>query len=88
MNLKKNLFHKSHIYNIYVMFYYETTWFYQNFKNENLCFLNQYSVDAARILHLSLEVMLSTPKWGTKHLYKSKGFPFMLEQVYFYFLGF
>ena len=44
------------------MFYCETTWFYQNFKNENLCFLNVYSVLVARILHLSLKVMLSPPK--------------------------
>ena len=28
------------IYNVYVMFYYEIPWFYQDFKNENLCFLN------------------------------------------------
>ena len=31
--------------------------FYQNFKNEDLCFLNLYS-----ILDLSLEIMLSPPK--------------------------
>ena len=49
------------IYNVYVMFYYEIPWFYQDFKNENLCFLNLHSVHAARILDLSLE-MLSPPK--------------------------
>ena len=44
------------------MFYYEIQWFYQDVKNENLCFLNLYSVHAVRILDLSLEVMLSPPK--------------------------
>ena len=39
------------------------------FKNENLCFLNLYSVHAAGILDLSLEIMLSPLKLGTKHLY-------------------
>ena len=32
------------------------------FESENLYFLNLYSVHAARILDLSLEVMLSPPK--------------------------
>ena len=68
------------------MFYYEITWFYQNFKRENLCFLNLYSVHTATILKLSLEIILSLPKCGTKHLYNSKVFSFMPEQVYFYFL--
>ena len=63
------------------MFYYVIPWFYQDFKSENLCFLNLYSVHAARILDLSLEIMLSPPKWETKHFYNSKGFSFMLEQV-------
>ena len=43
------------------MFYYEIQWFYQDFKSENLCFLNLYSVHAARILDLSLEIMLTPP---------------------------
>ena len=29
------------------MFYYEIQWFYQNFKSENLCFLNLYSIHAS-----------------------------------------
>ena len=63
MNRKKNIFYNSDIiYNVYVMFYYEIPWFYQDFKNENLRFLNLYSVHAARILDLSLELMLSPPK--------------------------
>ena len=41
---------------------YEIPWFYQNFKGGNLCFLNLYSVRAARILELSLKIMLSPPK--------------------------
>ena len=36
--------------------------FFQVFKNENLCFLNLHSVHAARMLDLSLEIMLSPPK--------------------------
>ena len=63
------------------MFHYETPWFYQDFKSENLCFLNLYSFHAARILDLSLDVILSPPKRGTKHLYNSQGFSFKLEQV-------
>ena len=65
---------------------YEIPSFYQEFKSENLWFLNLHSVDAARILDLSLEIMLSPSKWGRKHLFNSKGFSFMPEQVYFYFL--
>ena len=56
------------------MFYYEIQWFYQDFKSENLCFLDLYSVHTARILDLLLEILLSPPKWGTKHLYNFKGF--------------
>ena len=44
------------------MFYHEIRWFYQDFKIENLCFLNMYSVRGGRILDLSLEIMLSPPK--------------------------
>ena len=67
------------------MFYYEIPWFYQDFKKQNMCFLNLYAVHPVRMLSLSLEVMLIVPKCGTKHLYK--GFSFMPEQVkYFYFL--
>ena len=32
------------------MFYKEIPWFYQDIKSENLCFLNLYSVHAAKIL--------------------------------------
>ena len=72
---------------IYVIFYSEIWWFYQDFKNENLCFLNLYSVHTAKIQDLSLEIMLSPPKGRVKDLYNSKGFSFILEQVsYFYFL--
>ena len=40
-------------------------------------FFDMYLVHAARILELSLEVMLSPPKRGTKHLYFTtlKAFP-------------
>ena len=65
------------------MFYYKTLWFYQDFKSENLCFLNMYSVHRVKILDLSLDIMLSPPKQGTKHLYNSKGFS---EKRLFYFL--
>ena len=53
---KKKKFYHSHIYDTYVMFYYEIPWFYQDFKSENLC-----SVHAGRILDLSLEIMFSPP---------------------------
>ena len=59
---KKKENYNYHIYNVYVLFYYKIPWFYQDFKNENRCFLNLYSVHAARILDLSLEIMLSPPK--------------------------
>ena len=73
--------------NIYVIFYSEIWWFYQDFKNENLSFLNLYSVHTATIQDLSLEIMLIPPKGRVKDLYNSKGFSFILEQVsYFYFL--
>ena len=78
---KNNRFYNSHIYNVYVMFYYEIPWFYQIFKSENLYFLNLYPVHAAKILNLSLEVMLNPLKWWTKHLYNSKGFSFMPRQI-------
>ena len=74
MNLKKKKNYNSHIYNVYVVFYYKISWFYQDFKGENLCALNLYSVQAARILGLLLEIILSPPKWGTKHIYNSKRF--------------
>ena len=87
-NLKKNTFYNSHMYNVYEIFYHKIPWFYQDFKNENLFFfLNLYSAHSARILNLSLEIMLSPPKWSMKHLYNSKSFSFMQEQVlYFKFL--
>ena len=44
------------------MFYHEIPWTYQDFKSETLCFLNLYSVHAALILDLSLEIMLSPPR--------------------------
>ena len=44
------------------MFYYEISWFTQDFENENLCILNLYSAHATRILDLSLEITLSPPK--------------------------
>ena len=47
------------------MFHYEILWFYQDFKSENLCFLNLYPVHAVRILGLLLEIMLSILKRGT-----------------------
>ena len=58
---KKNFF-LQFLCNVYVMFYYEIPWFHQDFNGENLRFLNLYSVHAARILDLSLEIMLSPPK--------------------------
>ena len=47
--------------------------FYQDFKSENMCW-NLYTVYAGRTLDLSLEIILSPPKWGPKHLRNSKGF--------------
>ena len=44
------------------MFYYKTPFIYQDFKNENLDFLNLYSIHAVKILNLSLEVMFSLSK--------------------------
>ena len=59
---------------VYVMFYFELPWF-----------LNLYPVHTAKMLDLSLEIMLSPTKWRTKHLYNSKSFFFMPQQVqYFY----
>ena len=87
MNLKKKkkrLQFLYTIYNVYVMFYYKIPWFYQDFKSENLRFLNLHSVHAAKIRDVTLEVMLSPPKWGTKHLYNSKGFSFMPEPVWIF----
>ena len=43
-------------------------WFYQDFKNEITCFLNLLAVHPAKILDLSLEIMLSPLKSGTKQL--------------------
>ena len=51
------------------MFYNEIPLFYQDFKSLNLRLLNLYIVYAARILDLSVEVMLSPSKRGTKYLY-------------------
>ena len=63
----KNIFNSSHGY-VYVMFYYEIPLFYQDFKSENLFFLILCSVHAARILHLSLENMLTLSCLNTEEL--------------------
>ena len=76
MNLKKIFFYNSLCNVLYVI-----PWFTKILKVKTCVFLNLYSVHAARILDLSLEIMLSPPKWETKHFYNSKGFSFMLEQV-------
>ena len=65
MNLKIKLFYNSYTY-VYGIFDYEIPWFYQDFKSENLCFLNMNSVHAEGILDLSPEINLSCPK-GTIH---------------------
>ena len=78
-----NIFQSSYVY---VMCYYEILWFYQDFKKENLCFLNLYSVYAATILGLSLEIMLSPLTW-TEHLCNCKDLSFMSEQASYLFLG-
>ena len=44
------------------MCYYEIPCFHQYFENENLCYLNLYSVHATTKLDLSLKSMLSPPK--------------------------
>ena len=64
VNLKKKSLQFSYaVYNVYVMFYQETPWFYQDFKNENLRFfksvLSSRSENAGPV---SLEVMLSPLK--------------------------
>ena len=48
------------------MFYYDISWFYQDFKSGNLCFLNLFSAQTAKILDLSLEIMLPPPKGEMK----------------------
>ena len=58
----QKIFYSSHIYNVYVIFYYEIPWFYQDFRSKNPCFLNPYSGHVARILNISLEIMLCLPK--------------------------
>ena len=65
MNLKIKLFYNSYTY-VYGIFDYEIPWFYQDFKSENLCFLNLNSVHAEGILDLSPDIILSCPK-GTIH---------------------
>ena len=80
---KTDLLQSSYtVYNVYIMFFCDIYWFYQDFKSGNLCFLNLYSVDAARILDLTLEVVLSPLKWRMKHFYNYKSFSFMSEQVF------
>ena len=84
---KKNILYNSHICYIYLMFHYKIPWFYQDFKSENLWFLNMYSVHEAKILDLSLQIMLNPPRWGTQHLHNSEGFSFIVTQVeHFYYL--
>ena len=79
VNLKKNILQFS--CNVYVMFYYEISWFYQHVKSGNLWFLNMYSVHGAKILDLSLEIMLSPSEGRITNLYNSNGFSFIPEQV-------
>ena len=67
VNLKK-IYLTILIY-IMFMFYNEIPLFYQDFKSLNLRLLNLYIVYAARTLDLSVEVMLSPSKRGTKYLY-------------------
>ena len=66
------------------MFYYEISWFCQDFQSENLCFLNLHSVHIAKILALVTRDMLSPPKGGMKDLYNSKGFSCIPELVYYF----
>ena len=61
VNLKKNI-SRIFDYYVYVMLYYKILWFDQDFKSENLCFLNLYPVYAARILELSLEIISNPSK--------------------------
>ena len=49
-------------------------------------FLNLCLAHEAKILYLSLEIMLSPLKWGTKQLCNYKGFSFMPEQVQCFYL--
>ena len=76
---QKNIFYNSHIC-VYVMSYYEIPWFTKILKVK-ICFLNLYSVHATKILDLSSGSILGLPKWETKHLYNTKGFSFIPEQV-------
>ena len=62
VDLKKKYSTILNICNMSVMFYYKTPFIYQDFKNENLYFLNLYSIHAVKILNLSLEVMFSLSK--------------------------
>ena len=64
----------------------EILWFFKDFEWKSVFFLYLYS-----ILNLILsvfntetqntELILSPPKWGTKHLYNSKDFSFMPKQI-------
>ena len=49
-----NLKDKKIIIITILMFYYKISWFYQDFKGENLWFLNLHSLHAVRILDLSM----------------------------------
>ena len=55
---------------IMLMFYNELLWFYQDFKHENLCFLNLYA-----ILNLSLEIVLVLPNEEQNTFATLKTFP-------------
>ena len=56
------------------MFYYEISWFYQDFRSENLCPLNMYSVHA-RSSRLEVfcrkAVLRNFAKFTGKHLCQS-----------------
>ena len=56
----KNIFYSSHGY-VYVMFYYEIPLFYQDFKSENLCFLNLSSVPVTSAHVKSCQMSNKTP---------------------------
>ena len=68
VNLKQKYF--TILIYIMLMFYNEIPCFYQDFKNENLCFLSLYS-----ILNLSLAIMLVLPNEEQNTFATLKAFP-------------
>ena len=82
---QNNIFYNSRIY-VYGMFCYEIPWFYQDFKSEKSVFFE--SALSSRIDNTGsiTKDHVKSFKIGTKHLYNSKSFSFMPEQVYFYLL--